>query len=281
VFNHGHKGFNLSGRWMTVRGNRNERLFLKGDAAVLGVPEGWRLTLDGFIEANAGGGGVISDNLARAFDLAGANLWVDGNRYNNTGSDPGNDGEGIVCQAHGGTHVASWAVTHNQGSGRGNGKGYIVAWAVKTEGFLIAWNETTGMVGGTNCKPELDAVYVANKAEKVVGKGGQNLPSGAPAAPKDVKAEVYEGDAVKITWADAADNEIGFRVDRSLDGGTTWRPIAYRPPQIDRSEGNPPAWVDFLAPPKKKLTYRVAAVGVEDANSGASAPAGPVELGMP
>ncbi|MGD0899679.1 MAG: hypothetical protein ABR915_17750, partial [Thermoguttaceae bacterium] len=108
VFNHGHKGFNLGGRWLVVRGNRNERLFLKGGKAVLGVPEGWRLTLDGFIEANAGGGGMISDNLARAFDMAGTHLWIDGNSYNNTGSDPGNDGEGIVCQAHGGTHVNGW-----------------------------------------------------------------------------------------------------------------------------------------------------------------------------
>ena len=269
VFNHGHKGYNLGGRWTTIRGNRNERMFLEGGKAVLGVPAGWRLTLDGFIESCAGGGGMISDNLARAFDLAGENLWIDSNRYNNTGSSPGNDGEGIVSQAHGGTHINSWAVTHNVGSGRGNGRGYILAWAIKVQGLLIAFNEISAQVGALN-SDEQDAIYVANKAEKVVGAGGRDLPSGVPAAPKRVTAQVYEGDAVKITWQDASDNEIGFRVQRTTDGSGTWTTVAYRPPQIDRAPANPPAWIDFLAPPGVPLAYRVVAISEKDNDKGAS-----------
>jgi hypothetical protein len=101
---------------------------------------------------------MISDNLARAFDLAGENLWIDSNRYNNTGSSPGNDGEGIVCQAHGGTHINSWAVTHNVGSGRGNGRGYILAWAIKVQGLLIAFNEISAQLGALN-SDEQDAIW--------------------------------------------------------------------------------------------------------------------------
>jgi hypothetical protein len=281
VFNHGHKGFNLSGKWLTIRGNRNERMFLEQGKPVLGVESGWTLTLDGFIESCAGGGGMISDNLSRAFDLAGANLWVHANSYNNTGSNPGNDGEGIVCQAHGGTYVNSWAITRNHGVGRGGGRGYILSWAVPVRGFLIAFNEVTADVGATRAAVEEDALYVGNKCVKVQGKGGQNLPEGRPAAPNNVKAEPYQGDAVKISWTDVSDNEIGFRVQRSSDGGRTWTTIAYRPPQIDKSPANPPEWVDFLAPPGKKLIYRVVALSIEDDDASASNPTLPVELPLP
>jgi hypothetical protein len=274
VFNHGHKGFSLGGRWMTVRDNRNDRLLLRGGKDVLGVKAGWTLTLDGFIESCGGGGGMISDNLARAFDVAGACVWIDGNTFDNTGSSPGNDGEGISCQLHGGTDVASWTITRNRGSGGGNGKGFILSYNVPVRGFLIAWNETTGQLGGRNAQPEEDAVYVANKAAGVVGSGGQNPPQGAPAAPTNVSVERYQDDAVRIAWTDAADNEIGFRVQRSLDGGATWTTIAYRPPQIQKSELNSPVWIDFLAPPGKPLAYRVAALDAAD-NDAAAGPASP------
>ena len=62
------------------------------------------LTLDGWEAA-----GKDSDNRSRAFDLAGRNLWIDGNRFNNTGSSPGKDGEGIVCRAREGTPVYTTA----------------------------------------------------------------------------------------------------------------------------------------------------------------------------
>src|SRR5438034_1722995 len=45
--------------------------------------------------------------------MAGRNLWIDGNRFNNTGSMPGNDGEGIICRPAAGTQLFSWAITHN------------------------------------------------------------------------------------------------------------------------------------------------------------------------
>ena len=46
--------------------------------------------------------------MSRAFDLGGGPIWIDGCTMNNTVSHPGNDGEGILCQRHGGTDVYSW-----------------------------------------------------------------------------------------------------------------------------------------------------------------------------
>ena len=293
VFNHGHKGYNLSGQWMTVRNNRNERIFQKGGDDIYGAGANWVLTLDGFIESNAGGGGMISDNLSRAFDMAGSNLWVDGCTFLNTGSNPGNDGEGILCQLHGGTHIASWALTHNknEGSVGGNGKGLIGGFDVNCLGLLVAWNETAGYAGTLWRAPNKlgDCAFIANTA-------GQKLPldvakceaakqpvpllenpPGTPAAPKNVKAEAYDKDAVKISWIDNSDNEIGFRVDRQIENGP-WYTIAIRPPQINTVSENPPVWIDFLAPTGKALKYRVVAINAENSDAGASVPTDAITL---
>lgn len=295
VWNHGHKGYNLAGNWLTVRHNRNERVFLKGGDDVYGLGANWKLTFDGFIESNAGGGGMISDNLARAFDLAGANLWVDANSFNNTGSSPGNDGEGILCQLHGGTHLYSWALTGNKNEGTpgGNGKGFMGGWAVHCLGFLALRNETQGFVGTQYGKgwKLADFAVIDNKAERVLPKDqpradpkgdgtGEPIyesPAGPLQPPSNVRAEPYQGDAEQITWKDETANEIGFRVERQIGDGK-WAVIAYRPPQREADPLNPPAWVDFLAPPEQPLRYRVVAINGRDDDSGASAPTPAVTL---
>jgi hypothetical protein len=280
VYNYGHKGFNVSGRWVAILNNRNERMVYREPLNPY-LLHGWKLTLDGFSEVCGGGPGGVSDTLSRAFDLGGQHLWVDGNFYNNTGS-AGNDGEGILCQSHGGTQIYSWAITrnrHEQGVGQA---GYMGGWAVPAHGCLIAWNELPGWVGQAASSTELDCAYIANKAGKVsVGKGGTALtqpPEGRPSAPGDVKAQPYGKDAVKITWTDTAANEIGFRVQRSLDGGRNWATLAYRPPQIQAAPANPPAWADFNLPPGKPAIYRVVAVNADDKDDGASAPTAPITL---
>ena len=282
IYNHGHRGVNVCGTWVTVRDNHNERAYLREaqDPYYLGA---WELTLDGYLQSSPGGNGAISDNLSRAFDLGGANLWVHGNTFNNTGSDPGIDGEGILCQAHGGTHLYSWGVTRNTHR-RGEGeRGYIGAWNVKMHGCLLAWNTTPGWVGGVMFpEPPADLAFLANRAEEGVRtKGTENAliedPGGPLKPPTDVAAEVYEGDAVRVTWRDACDKEIGFRVDRKIGEGA-WTAIAYRPPRREGSPLNPQAWVDFLAPAGADLRYRVAAINTKDDDSGASAPTEPVHL---
>jgi hypothetical protein len=285
VFNHGHKGFNLSGKWAVVKGNRNERLFIRGGKDPYGIG-GWKLTLDGYVESNGGGSGVISDNLSRAFDMGGWNVWVDDNFYNNLGSSPGNDGEGILCQTHGGTHWWSWAITHNKHE-KGDGHGsYIGAWAANMFGALIAWNETPGWVGSSSRAGGAgfsDLAFAPNKASKISGppEALRESPPGAPKPPTEVKAAVYQGDGVMLSWKDAGEGEIGYRVDRSLDGGKHWTVIAYRPPQLTGHELNPPAWADFLAPSGKPLVYRVVAVNGDDKDDGASAPTAPVTVPAP
>ena len=222
VFNHGHKGYNVSGKWCTIRDNRNERLFLKGGAPVLGVEAGWRLTLDGFIESSSGGGGMISDNLARAFDVAGSMMWIGDNVFNNTGSDPGNDGEGICCQQHCGTPMDSWAITGNRKEDAvgGHGAGFIGGWAVPCRGLLVGWNTTRDYVGALlDSNDDFgDMAIVGNTAAYVLpsdlelGMGydakvifvAEGPRGSRPVAPEVVSVEPWEGDAVRIVWKDLA-----------------------------------------------------------------------------
>ncbi|MGC9455609.1 MAG: hypothetical protein ACP5HU_12215 [Phycisphaerae bacterium] len=286
VFNHGHKGFNVSGMWVTLLNNHNERVYLReprGNATGPYGLSGWNLTLDGFTESSPGGGGMISDNLSRAFDLGGRCMWIGHNWYNNLGSDPGNDGEGILCQLHGGTHLLSWAATHNthvRDEGEG---GYIGAWAVTVHGWLIAWNDIAGWVGSVNGNDVRDAAYVANKAGGGVRTASEaaitSPPRGVPSAPTNVTADVYEGDAVVVSWTDTADSEIGFRVERMVGDGE-WTVIAYRPPHVQGTEDNPQKWVDFTAPSGRRLRYRVVAVNVDDSDAGASGPTAPIVIGQ-
>lgn len=281
VYNNGHKGFNVSGNWVTVARNHNERQMLKEgwDPERIG---GWELTLDGHLESSPGGNGAISDNLSRAFDLAGRNLWVHRNTYNDLGSSPGNDGEGILCQAHGGSQIYSWAVTYNTHEKRRGETGYIGGWDVNMAGALFGWNALAGWIGSTNVgkRASADTAFVANRAG-----GGVKPMTGAqvgdgpprPTPPVNVTAELYKTDAVRITWKDAGKGEVGYRVDRRIGGGT-WTAIAYRPPQITGHGDNPSAWIDFLAPSGKELVYRVVALNAKDNDAGASKPTRPVTI---
>lgn len=296
IWNHGHKGFNVSGKWMTVCNNRNDRTFQKGGDDIYGLGGNWRLTLDGFIEANAGGGGMISDNLSRAFDLGGWCVWVDGNTFNNTGSSPGNDGEGILCQAHGGTHLLSWAITRNRNEGSigGKDKGFMGGWNVDCLGLLAAWNETGGFVGTLYRKGNrlADTAIVANQSPRILPRDDKKAdlkddgvgtpiyenPAAKPPAPTNVQAVADPAlRAVRVCWTDGGAGEIGFRVERKIGAGP-WHVIAYRPPRLEGCEENPQVWVDFLAPSGKPLVYRVVAVRSEDTDEGAGAPTAPMRL---
>jgi len=208
VFNHGHTGFNIAGNWVTIRGNNNDRTFLRqGDKT--GVRP-WVLTLDGFEVA-----GASSDNRSRAFDLAGRNVWIDSNRFTNTGSKPGKDGEGIACRVETGMPIYSWAITHNVHK-RGTGAaGYLGGSNLDCHGLLIAWNETPGWVGLATKKAGrtmTDCAFVANKCLRVSPEK-KTPSSGTPTPPKKVSISVHETDAVKVTWT--ADGPAdGFRVER-------------------------------------------------------------------
>ncbi len=74
-----------------------------------------------------------------------------------------------------------------------------------------------------------------------------------------------------VTWSDGGPGEVGFRVDRRIDGGA-WTAIAYRPPYIKGHALNPQMWVDFLAPRNRALEYRVVALDAEDSSTSAAPP---------
>ncbi|MEI7834645.1 MAG: hypothetical protein WCJ56_15780, partial [bacterium] len=239
-----------------------------------------RLTLDGFTEACLGGSGTISDNLSRAFDMGGRNVWLDRNHYWNTGSVPGNDGEGILCQAHGGTMVYSWASTRNVGEHpapiHGSAMGSNFTWDVDIFGYFWGWNTTADEVGAHMNKrtprQTVDISFTGNTAKVLTAPEGSYVekePVAIMKAPTDVIAEPYQDIAVKIAWKAAATNEVAFRVDRRI-GTQPWGVIAYRPTQNQTHVDNPPVWVDFTAPTGVKLSYRVVAVTGKDDDSGAS-----------
>lgn len=267
VYNHGNKGFEISGNWFLVKNNSNDRDYLAENADRYGLGIGWELTLDGFYESVSGGNGCLSDNLSRAFDMAGKNGWIDNNFYNNTGSSPGNDGEGILWQAHGGMNsIWSFAITNNIGT-----SGYMAGYDVSHEGSLWAWNTTTS-VGNIKAGNMTDAAIVSNIGS-VVTTGADVLttcPSNFPTAPA---APVVAFDAgrnfVNISWTDASSNEIGFRIERK-DGDSEWKTIVIRPRKSVGAGANQQVWRDYLYPKNSDFVYRVVAIDCNNNSVGAS-----------
>jgi hypothetical protein len=277
VFNHGQTGYSVSGKWVTITGNKNERSFLKHLEDPYGLGTGCPLTVDGYLVS-----GPKSDNRSRSFDLAGRNLWVDGNRFNNTGSSPGIGGDGIIGRDSDGTPIRSWAITHNTHTRGVGAPGTMGGADADCHGLLIAWNQTAGWVGNSAERASVkmtDCAFIANKCDhllptqKTIANLGLFAPltSGTddpPPPPSKVTAAVYKNDAVKIAWANS-EGAIGFRVERRMGDGK-WQVIAYRPPRIQGDPDNPQEWVDFTAPPRKELTYRVVAINAADNDKGAS-----------
>src|SRR5437870_1987734 len=52
--------------------------------------------------------------------------------------------------------------------------------------------------------------------------GATTQPPPAPAAPSGTDAKPSSSTAVAVSWVDNSTNEGGFRVERSLDAGSTW-----------------------------------------------------------
>jgi hypothetical protein len=294
VYNHGNEGFAVAGKWVVIKNNRNYRDYLDESGACYGLPGSYELTLSGYWESTP-----IDDNQSRAMDLGGMNLWVDSNWYTGTGSTPGNDGEGILCQRFGSFEVFSWAMTHNSQGSTGE-SGYIAPYDVHVLGMLTAWNDQRGSVGilKTVSNEGQDISVVDNVASQVVGGGGTNIkdfldvcPTGAPAKPINVTVNnlVYGNE---INWTDIASNEIGFRIDRKIDSGN-WYTIAYRPrnetgsvwdyPGLEYDgaqictnqptrDYNEQKWIDFTAPNGRMITYRVSAINCNDDETGSAEP---------
>lgn len=238
VFNHGNKGYEFCGKWATCQNNVNYRYELLSGVSRYGLPSGWTLTRDGYNVSNQ-----IDDNMSRAWDFGGWNLWLDKNWYNNTGSNPGNDGEGLLIQRHGGVEAFSFAYTRNR-QGPGGEPGYIAPYDVHCIGLFQAWNKQRGSVGvvaaRNNRLEDISVVENINlQGTPVVasGVGSANqgdfldaCPTTVTGAPSGVTAtpdNTYK--AMIVSWNDNSSNEVAFRVDRRLSPNDPWVTIAYRP----------------------------------------------------
>jgi len=96
------------------------------------------------------------------------------------------------------------------------------------------------------------------------------LPPPAPAAPSGADAKPASSTAVAVTWIDNSTNEDGFRLERSLDAGSTWtsagtvgpnltsfqdggrsseQPVCYRITAFNGGGVSPPSNTDCTTPP--------------------------------
>lgn len=88
----------------------------------------------------------------------------------------------------------------------------------------------------------------------------------APAAPRLTGATLDAATIASVTWADEADNETGYRVERRLANGYAWRPRAELPAGSTQ-------FVDTGLDPNATYVYRVLALGTGQLTSAYSAEA--------
>ena len=178
IYSHGNKTFEVAGKWVTMKNNIafKEEINLKD---VFGGPDlqyvVHKSSYKGYNAPNP------EDFMNRGYDYGGWNMWFDNNRFEGTGS-IGNDGEGMLCQRHGGVEVFSLAMTGNEQGPTGH-NGYLAPYDVTVVGLFHAWNKQRGSVGVA--KPESN--YIAdvstienthsttNAASSVSGVNGNNV----------------------------------------------------------------------------------------------------------
>jgi hypothetical protein len=180
--------------------------------------------------------------MNRGFDYGGWNVWFHNNRYQGTGS-LGNDGEGILCQRHGGVEAFSITMTANEQGPTGL-SGYLAPYDVTVTGLLHGWNTQRGGVGvfkvEQNFISDVSVVRNFNAAGTPSNAAGQvgarvmdYLVTTCPGHPTPGTPTITltnVGRAVKIEW-DNVDNEVGYAVQRRRTGTNDWSTIAFRPRQ--------------------------------------------------
>jgi hypothetical protein len=304
VYNHGHKGFEFTGKWAVIKNNINARDF---HGKTVPYPELNGETIDGYVNhsnAKFHNSESADDNMSRAYDFGGWGLWLDNNRWGATGSSYANDGEGMLVQRHNGIEVFSFAYTNNikQPDVRGDA-GYIAPYDVHVIGMLQMHNIQPGGTGVAKVENNFLQDISVLKNYKTLSKdeqpgvgGGQGLntcyllstcPSSQPDAPViDLEHNKIEG-YVDIKYQDISSSEIGFRIDRKSPGESSWTTIAYRPRQECQAEFtypkpnsnypkntdhcfnknadfNPPMWRDYTITVSDNYSYRVIALNCDE-----------------
>jgi len=123
-----------------------------------------------------------------------------------------------------------------------------LAWtdnSANEDGFVIersadlgaTWNQA-GQTGAgvasfsdTNVIPGNSYLYQVYAFNNITGNSAPSnsvqadVPNVVPADPTNLIATAVASTQVDLAWTDNANNEDGFRVERSDDGGTTWNPV--------------------------------------------------------
>ena len=91
----------------------------------------------------------------------------------------------------------------------------------------------------------------------------------APAAPSNLSATAVSSNRIDLAWTDNASNELGVRIERSIDGSTFF--------EFATAAQNATSYSDTAVNPQTKYWYRVRAYNA----GGASSLAGPVSATTP
>ena len=289
-YNRGNKSYEISGKWAIIKDNIANKDYLGGTPYF----------------NTCVGGDVNSDYMNRAFDMGGHNVWVDNNEYHNTGSG-GNDGEGILGQRHNEVEIFSHVWSNNFGGPKSSGrdKGYIAPYDMHCIGFMLYKNKTEYDGGIGIHKPQYSSFADLSIVDNDPGGGLaisglddliSSCPSSSPSAPTDVSVSDNGDGSYTIEWTDNATNEIGFRVDRRVNGGAA-HTIVFRPRNSDGGDAlsynpsgggggynpggycetpegfdfNEQKWIDYMCPVDATVEYRVIAMNCANNTDGASA----------
>lgn len=105
------------------------------------------------------------------------------------------------------------------------------------------------------------------------------VPAVPPAAPSGTSVRPYSSTQVWVTWTDNSTTEVGFRVERSSDGGVTWAPVTsptssgiidggrssdqevcYRVIAFNTAGDSPPSNTDCTTPPAAPSELRATVI---------------------
>ena len=114
------------------------------------------------------------------------------------------------------------------------------------------------------------SAYNSAGASPPAGPVEFTTPARLPVAPSDLKTGKVTPTSVELIWSDNSDNEEGFRIERSDDGGRTWSTALQTPAKAST------ATLTGLVP-ERGYQFRVRAFN----SAGVSAAAGPVEVITP
>lgn len=128
--------------------------------------------------------------------------------------------------------------------------------------ILVGWDDSLGPNGAwvlrNSWGPKWGEGGYMNIAYGIsnVGYGASYVVRGsmprAPSAPTGLRAAGRSTSQIDLSWSDTSGNELGFRIERSNDGRSDWKPVA-------TVGANVQAWSDKSLPVATTYYYRVQA----------------------